>query len=668
MRKQGLFGLLVLIFPSLLPAQSTPYQLKPIMEKDLQSPTLVEFQLQEFLMKQVPKLPPISTPEEWTREGEQIRKRVLENVVYHGWPSDWVNSPPRFEDLGVVPSGKGYTLRKLRYEVVPGFYTTALLYAPENLQGRAPAVLNVMGHHGDRGKAEEFQQKICINEALRGMIALNLEWLDMGESYTPENTHWFGGHLDLVGANMEGLFYLAMRRGLDYLWQDPHVDQKRIAVTGLSGGGWQTIILSSLDERVNVSIPVAGYTSLEGRMALAPRAEAGDLEQNATDLVMTSQDYPTLTAIRAPRPTLLINNAEDDCCFRAALVKPYIYEAVRPYYRLYGQEDNLRFFENTTISAHNYEVDDQRQAYKFLDQHFGLSASGEPIDVGADVKSYVDLAGGIPKDSLTILGLARKFASEITRPAIPTDPAARAEWADAQRLKLQSVVRYQPATVDQVWAVANTQHNGVESVSYRLLLSNGLSATGIWLKDIPAREGAPLTIVLNDKGKKNAHEEVWDRMPEIADRMDRGEQVFVADLLFTGDAAPEGGQFLFPEMLATAGNRPLGMEAAQLIAVGNWAKAKWNASSMRMESNGIRTQFDALIAAALSPHEFSTLSVNGGMKSLQYLLDKPVEYDGHADLFCLDLYKDFDLDRLVAIAAPTPIHEHDFVEDAVKAE
>lgn len=148
------------------------------------------------------------------------------------------------------------------------------------------------------------------------MIALNLEWLGMGELSDKQNAHLLGGQLDLVGASDEGLFYLAMRRGLDYLWRDPNVDQKRIAVTGLSGGGWQTIILSSLDERVAVSMPAAGYTSLEGRLALAPVPEAGDLEQNPTDLLV-GQDYSTLTAIRAPRPTLEINNAEDDCCFRA---------------------------------------------------------------------------------------------------------------------------------------------------------------------------------------------------------------------------------------------------------------------------------------------------------------------------------------------------------------
>jgi len=658
-------SLLVFLIATLLRAQSTPYQLKPIVEKELQSPDVVRFQLQQYLMKQVPKLPPITTPEKWTMEGEQIRKRVLENVVFHGWPTEWVNSAPRFEDLGTIPSGKGYRLRKLRYEIVPGFYSTALLYEPETMQGKVPAVLNVMGHFSVTGKAEPFQQKLCINQALRGMLALNLEWIGMGELHDKQNEHWFGGDLDLVGANLEGLFYLAMRRGLDYLWQNPNVDQNRIAVTGLSGGGWQTIILSSLDERVNVSVPVAGYTTLEGRMALAPVVEAGDIEQNATDLLV-GQDYSTLTAIRAPRPTLQISNAEDDCCFRAALVKPYIYEAVRPFFRLYGKEDALQFYENTTISAHNYGLDDRQQTYYFLAKYFGLSASDQEIEVGEYVKSYSDLAAGLPKDNLTILGLARKLAARITRSTIPSDSTGKAAWADTERSKLEEVLRYHPVTVQQAWLAANTKHNGVESVSYRFLLSNGLSATGVWLKDIPTPEGAPLTIVINDKGKKGAVEEVWDRIPEIAERMDRSEQVLVLDLVFTGDATPDGPLFLFPEMLAAAGNRSLGLEAAQLIALSNYGRERWHVPSVRIESTGIRSQMEALVASALSPHLFSEASVQGGMHSLIYLLEKPVDYQEFADLYCLDLYKDFDLDRIIAIAEPTKVSEHNFVEEEAK--
>jgi hypothetical protein len=121
-------------------------------------------------------------------------------------------------------------------------------------------------------------------------------------------------------------------------------------------------------------------------------------------------------------------------------------------------------------------------------------------------------------------------------------------------------------------------------------------------------------------------------------------------------------------MLAGVGNRALGMEAAQLIGIASWARARWNAPSVRVESTGIRSQAEALVAAALSPHQFSEVAVQGGMHSLRYLLDKPLSCWDFADLFCLDLYKDFDLDRLILVAGPTQVDEHGFVEEAANAQ
>ena len=73
----------------------------------------------------------------------------------------------------------------------------------------------------------------------------------------------------------------------------------------------------------------------------------------------------------------------------------------------------------------------------------------------------------------------------------------------------------------------------------------------------------------------------------------------------------------------------------------------------RLEVFGIRNQLAAQIAAALEPELFSEVVVKDGMKSLRYLYDTPVEYEPAADLFCLDLYKQFDLDSLAALATPT---------------
>lgn len=631
-------------------AQTDPGEVRSILSRPLQPPDIVTFELQEFLLNRAPKLPTPASAAEWTKDAQQIRERLL-GVIFHGWPEDWVRSAPQFQDLGTIPGGKGYQLHKLRYEVVPGFYATALLYEPENLNGRRPAVLDVMGHFPALGKAEAFQQKLCINQALQGIIALNLEWIGMGELNMKGNSHWNAADLDLVGASGVGLFYLAMRRGLDYLWNDPNVDRNRVGVTGLSGGGWQTIVLSSLDPRVSVSIPVAGFASLTGRAVRLP-GEPGDFEQNESDFLV-GQDYSTLAAMRAPRPTLIIGNVNDNCCFRAPLVKPSVYDPIKPFFALFGKADNLEFHANTNISAHNEGVDNREQAYRFFALHFGLKAPQGEMPVGEDIKSYSDLKVGVPEGNLTILTLARKLASEITRPPVP---ATASEMA-AARDHLRQVVRYHPAHVKQAWRQSNTFHNQMESLSYRFVMDNGLSATGVWMKDVSTPPASEMTVFLNDGGMKGAAAAAWDKTSEVAGRTERGDQVLVIDPLFTGDMAPLPDMNLMAEMLAATGERPLGMEAAQLVAIARWARQKYAPTRIRLASEGIRSQMISLVAAALEPQLFAEVEIHHGMTSLNYLLDAPVPYTEAPDLFCLDLYKYFDIDRLAALAAPAQVSE-----------
>ena len=633
--KRLLVTLLITAFP--IAAQSRPEDMAPILEHPLETPDVVAFQVRQHLFQRISPLAAPRNAAQWSAETERIRKHLLDDVVFHGWPRAWVEATPKFEDLGTIESHDGYRIRKLRYEIVPGFQSTALLYEPEHLNGKIPAILNPNGHEHELGKAAEYKQKRCINFAKRGILALSLEWLDCGELHVPGNKHEFGAHLDLVGANTVGLFYLAMRRGLDYLYDHPNVDRGRLGVTGLSGGGWQTITLSALDPRVIVSVPVAGYSAFVSKLERV--GDYGDPEQVPQDF-LDGQDYSHLTAMRAPRPTLLIHNAEDDCCFRAPLVKPYIYDDVKPFFRLFGKEDVFAWHENTDPSTHNYQLDNRLQAYRFFSTHFGLPVIEQEIPVDAEVKSYDDLVVGLPKDNLTILGLARKLATEISYQPAPEG---------AERGKLNTLVRYKPVAVEHAWALTNTKNKGVETRSYQFIFGNGLSATGVWAKAISSPNGSSATIVLSDEGKK-----VMAR--PVSDRLNRGEQTLAADLVFTGDAAPKEDDLEeFPLMMATTGERALGIEGAQLIALAQWLKNNFGAQTIRVESLGIRNQVVALVAADLAPGLFSEIAIRGGMPSFRYLLDTPVKFESAPDLFCLDLYKQFDIDRLASIAEPARV-------------
>jgi hypothetical protein len=211
--------------------------------------------------------------------------------------------------------------------------------------------------------------------------------------------------------------------------------------------------------------------------------------------------------------------------------------------------------------------------------------------------------------------------------------------------------------INQVWTVANTKNKGVETLSYLFGMSNNLSAEAVWLKAIESSEKAPATIVLNDKGKQES-------ATDVSDRLNRGEQVLALDLVFTGSAwriktpatpERETGPWAYIQFLHATGDRAIGLEAAQLIEIAKWLRSRAEVTKIRLESRGMRNQVAALVASALEPELFSEVLSWEGIPNLGYLLQKPVEYQQAAELFCLDLYKEFDLDRLAAMSGSTRI-------------
>jgi dienelactone hydrolase len=629
---------LALALPCCALAQAEADNLEAVLKGELLAPAVALHELRSHIVARVPKPPAPRSAAEWTDAAKTLRQKLVSDVVFHGWPAEWVSAPPRFEETGVIEAA-GYRIRKLRYEIVPGFVSAALLYEPTGPAARRPAILNVNGHVGPPGKTVEYKQKRCITFAKNGIVALNLEWMAFGELSAKGNSHWYAPHLDLVGANGVGLFYLAMRKGLDYLYEHPGVDRERIGMTGLSGGGWQTIVLSALDERVRATVPVAGFNGMGAKAVARAYGDTGDPEQSPTDLFETA-DYLHLAALLAPRPALLAFNAEDDCCFRAGMVKPVIEPNARAVYELYGKGGELLWHENRDPGTHNYQLDNREQAYRFFSRAFKLAPiETDSPDAAAEVRSYDDLVVGLPEGNLTILDLARKLASGRSRPSEPSDAA---------RSRLARVVRHKPASVASAWLMASTKHAGVETASYLIQMSDGLGVSAVWMKGLTSRADAPATILLHDGGRAQA-------TVAAVERVNRGEQVLALDLAFVGEAWSDRETRRLLQNLTGLGERPVGLQAAELVAVARWLAARSAPALLRLETTGIRSQLAALVAAALEPRLLTEIVVRDGMTSLGYALEKPVEYMDAPELFCLDLYKEFDVSSLAALAAPTRV-------------
>ena len=101
-------------------------------------------------------------------------------------------------------------------------------------------------------------------------------------------------------------------------------------------------------------------------------------------------------------------------------------------------------------------------------------------------------------------------------------------------------------------------------------------------------------------------------------------------------------------MLVSLDLPSVGIRAAQLNAMAKWARQQ-GAARVRLESTGVRSQITALAAAALEPALWSEVQTHDGLQSLGEVYERGLEYLKYPELFCLDLYKEFDLDRIKSL-------------------
>ena len=395
-------------------------ELKHALGRRLLDPSIPLQEIQDFIDARIPPMPEVRSAAEWEAYAKRARQQTLDRVVFRGEAARWRKLSTRVEWLQTIDGGPGYKIRKLRYEAVPGLWIPALLYEPTEFKTpKVPVSLAVNGHDS-AGKAVAYKQLRCINQAKRGMIVLNTEYLGMGQLTGANYNHYRMNQLDLCGTSGLAPFYLVMSRGLDILLAHEHADPARVTVQGLSGGGWQTITISALDTRVTLCNPVAGYSSLRTRVRNV--SDLGDSEQNPVDLE-TVVDYAQMTAMLAPRPALLTYNFADNCCFKADHALPPLKAVARPIYELYGKPHNLRTHVNLDPGTHNFGLDNRQQFYGMLKDFFFADrpdVTANEIPSEAEIKTAEQLKVDLPAKNEDFNSLARHLAAPLPRdPELP---------------------------------------------------------------------------------------------------------------------------------------------------------------------------------------------------------------------------------------------------------
>lgn len=639
--------LLTVVGLVLLPAIATAADdsdVQTLLAHQIIPPGLSMAEVQDYTEARVPKMPENITADAWHALAKQMRQDVLDKVIFRGEAANWRTAQTRVEWLETIAGGPGYRIRKLRYEALPGLWIPALLYEPEKLSGKAPAFLNVNGHDRD-GKAAKYKQIRSINMAKRGMLVLNVEWLGMGQLRGEGYTHYKMNQLDLCGTSGLAPFYLAMQKGLDILMSHELTDGARLGVSGLSGGGWQTIIISSLDERVTLANPVAGYSSFRTRVRNL--SDLGDSEQTPCDLA-TVADYSHLTAMMAPRGLLLTYNIKDQCCFASGHALQPLLEAASPKYALYDGPPKLRSHVNHDPGTHNFERDNREALYRVIgDWYYEGSAEFKPeeIDVDDEVKTAEELNVPLPEKNHNFNTIALDLAKTLPRDGeLPTSRSKAETWQKQRRTRLADVLKAKEYRVVAQEAGEETKGD-IQAKYWRLRIGDAWTVPAV---ELSRGQVKGTTLLVADAGRQSLAAEAQRLLGE-------GQRVVAVDPFYLGESKIQQKDFLFALLVAAVGDRPLGLQASQVRAVATWLNQDRRIGPMHIVAHGKRASLMALTAAAIEPLAIGRLELHDCYGSLKEVIEQNLGVNQAPELFSFGLLGEFDIEQLVALAAPRPV-------------
>lgn len=636
----------ILVVACCVPLAADEAWLKDALAKPIISPDTAQTEVENYCDARIPRMPAVATRAEWEAKAKEIREAMLSKIVLRGEAARWDQLPTHIVWLDTIDGGEGYRIKKLRYEAVPGMWIPALLYEPTKLEGKVPVAMNVNGHDGN-GKAADYKQLRCINQAKRGMLVLNVEWLGMGQLKGEGFSHARMNQLDLVGTSGLAPFYLSMKRGLDVLLSQPNADPKRVAVSGLSGGGWQTIYISSLDTRVTLSNPVAGYSSFITRAH--HHSDLGDSEQTPSDMA-TVADYTHLTAMLAPRPALLTYNIKDQCCFASGHALPPLLEAATPIYKLLEKEAHLKSHVNHDPGTHNFEQDNRQALYRMLSEHFfpGQNVSADEIESKAELKTAEQLTVELPAENANFQTLATKLLNALPEREKPPGESGAAEaWRQQQREKLKAIIRAQDMQV-VAEKVDSSESDGVTATRWRLRIGDSWTVPAV---EFSKADSKGTTILVADDGRSGLHAAVTETLAS-------GQGVLAVDPFYLGESQIKSRAYLFSLLVSTVGDRTTGLQTSQITAVARWIKSQRADEPVTLESRGERIGLAALNAAALES-KIDKAVLRGSLASLKQVIEKKYAVDQKPEFFCFGLLEQFDVDTIAALVAPRDLRREE---------
>jgi dienelactone hydrolase len=512
----------------------------------------------------------VESAHEWKLHQEQLKRQLRLATGLWPWPTKTA--------LNTVIHGRidmgDYSVEKVYFESIPRYFVTGNLYRPVGRTGKVPGVLCPHGHWArhdarllDKGfeharrevaaGAERFinaarnpVQARCVQLARMGCVVFQYDMSGYADSvqlphrsgYRPDSCHddnWAFScpQAELRLQNTMGLQTWNSIRAIDFLLTLPEVDAERIAVTGASGGGTQTMMVTALDDRVAVSVPaVMVSTAMQGGCPCenAPylRIDAGNID---------------IAALAAPRP-LYVTGAND----WTKEIETKGLPDLKKLYKMLGCENNVGG-KALLHFGHNYNAVSRTLMYNWMNKHLHLGFTEPVLE-----KDFVLLK----KQELSVW--------DDDHPAPSADKVGEAfeytllKWLDQDGQEKinaltptndESLQQYR-RTVGSAWEIiiGRTVADVGEVVSTVVKQSskNGFCQKVLFIDHLDEHEQLPAVLLepetgktnkvviwIDEQGKSALFDSSGDIGPDIAGLLRRGNTVVGVDLLYQGEFLPD---------------------------------------------------------------------------------------------------------------------------------
>ncbi|MBL9187119.1 MAG: acetylxylan esterase [Opitutaceae bacterium] len=307
----------------------------------------------------------------WEAYAAHLRTRIQQGANLSPWPK----RTPLNAVVRQRRTHDGYSVENVAFESIPGYFVTGNLYRPLTARGPLPVILSTHGHYRAITKPEDYDnharfsptmQSRCASLARMGAVVFSIDMFAAGESMAI-----FGADAHKQPLAITLQTWNAMR-ALDFLLSLEGTDATRVAVSGESGGGTQTFLLTALDPRVTVSAPVVMVSSyFFGGCA----CESGlPLHRSADHFANNAM----IAALAAPRPLLLVSNGKDWTQHNPEIEFPFL-QKIYAYHGARDQVANVHLPDE----GHDYGPSKRAAVYRFFADKLRLNLAAVQ---GADGK------------------------------------------------------------------------------------------------------------------------------------------------------------------------------------------------------------------------------------------------------------------------------------------